>query len=151
MGEGMGSRGKWMGPEDSSRIGKRKVGELCGPDGARRSVAVTSGAVSFGIWRNQVGARRTGVTSLNIQGTGANLGHRAIFLSGLISTTPSLTRYIFTRLPKGRIRISPALGVGLFAIVVPSASLLRGRGRDGNVRKSVTVGAERRKTAGRVG
>jgi hypothetical protein len=28
--EGMRSRGKWMGPEDDSRNGKRKVRELCG-------------------------------------------------------------------------------------------------------------------------
>ena len=35
------------GPEDASRNGKRKVRELCGPDGARRSIAMTSGAVSF--------------------------------------------------------------------------------------------------------
>ena len=41
-----------MGPEDGSRIGKRKLRELCGPDGARRSIAMTSGAVSFGIWRS---------------------------------------------------------------------------------------------------
>jgi hypothetical protein len=27
-GEGMRSRGKWMGPEDGSRTGKRKVREL---------------------------------------------------------------------------------------------------------------------------
>jgi hypothetical protein len=32
-----------MGPEDGSRTGKRKVRELCGPDGARRSIATTSG------------------------------------------------------------------------------------------------------------
>jgi hypothetical protein len=41
-----------MGPEDGSRTGKRKGRELCGPDGARRSIAVTSRAVSFGIWRS---------------------------------------------------------------------------------------------------
>jgi hypothetical protein len=48
-GEGMRSRGKWMGREDDSRNGKGKVRELCRPDGARRSVAMTSVAVSFGI------------------------------------------------------------------------------------------------------
>ena len=68
----MRSRGKWMGPEDGSQSGKRKVRELCGPDGARRSTSVSS---EYG--EAQVSARRTGVTSLNIQGTGANLGHRA--------------------------------------------------------------------------
>jgi hypothetical protein len=41
-----------MGPEDVSQNGKRKVRELCGPYGARRSIALTSRAVSFGIWRN---------------------------------------------------------------------------------------------------
>jgi hypothetical protein len=68
-GEGMRSRGKWKGPEDGSRIGKRKVRELCGPDGARRSTAVSSEYDE-----TQVSARKTGVTSLNIQETGANLG-----------------------------------------------------------------------------
>ena len=66
-----------MGPEDGSRNGKRRVRELCGPDGARRSIPMTSGAVSSESGETQVSARRTGVTSLNIQGTGANLGHRA--------------------------------------------------------------------------
>ena len=61
-----------MGPEDGSRTGKRKVRELCGPDGARRSIAMTSGAVSSENGEAQVSARRTGVTSLNIQETGAN-------------------------------------------------------------------------------
>jgi len=61
-----------MGPEDSSRNGKRKVRELCGSDGARLSIAVSS---EYG--ETQVSARKTGVTRLNVQGTGANLGHRA--------------------------------------------------------------------------
>ena len=50
-----------MGPEDGSRSGKRKVRELCGPDGARRSTVVSS---EYG--ETQVSARRTGLTSLNI-------------------------------------------------------------------------------------
>jgi hypothetical protein len=61
-----------MGPEDISRNGKREVRELCGRDGARRSIAVTSGAVSSEYDETEVSARRTGVTSLNVQGTGAN-------------------------------------------------------------------------------
>jgi hypothetical protein len=61
-----------MGPEDSSRIGKRKVRELYGPDGARRSAYVPS---EYG--EAQVSARRTGVTSLNIREAGANLGRPA--------------------------------------------------------------------------
>ena len=60
-----------MVPEDGSRNGKRKVRELCGPVGARRSAAVS---MEYG--EAQVSARRTAVTSLNIQGGGANLGHR---------------------------------------------------------------------------
>jgi hypothetical protein len=60
-----------MGREDGSRNGKRKVRELCGPDGARRSPAVSSEYDE-----TQVSARRTGVTSVNIQGAGANLRHR---------------------------------------------------------------------------
>ncbi len=62
-----------MGPEDGSRNGKRKVRELCRPDGARRSTAVSS---EYG--ETQVSARRTSVTSLNVQGMGANLGPRAV-------------------------------------------------------------------------
>jgi hypothetical protein len=66
-----------MGPEDDSRNGTRKARELSGPDGARPSIAMTSWAVSSEYDEAQVSARRTGVTSLNIQGTGANLGHWA--------------------------------------------------------------------------
>ncbi len=64
-----------MGPEDSSRIGKRKVRELCGPDGARRPIAMTPGAVSSEYGEAQVSARRTGVASLNMHETGASMGH----------------------------------------------------------------------------
>ena len=75
-----------MGPEDGSRTGKRKVRELRGPDGARRSIAVTSGAVSSEYGETQASARRTGVTSLNIEErartlrlrSGQALGHRAV-------------------------------------------------------------------------
>jgi hypothetical protein len=66
-----------MGSEDAPRAGKRKVRGLCGPDGARRSIAMTSGAVSSEYGEAQVSARRSGVTGLNIQGTGANLRRRA--------------------------------------------------------------------------
>ena len=66
-----------MGPEDAPRAGKRKVRGLCGPDGARRSIAMTSGAVSSEYGETQVSARRSGVTSLNIQETGANRRHPA--------------------------------------------------------------------------
>jgi hypothetical protein len=75
----MKSRGKWMVAEDGSRNGKRKVRELCGPAGARRSKAMTSGAVSSEYGETQVSARRTGVSSLNIKerartwGTGLGL------------------------------------------------------------------------------
>jgi hypothetical protein len=41
-----------MGPGGVSRNGNRKVRELCGPEGARRSIAVTSGTVSLEIWRS---------------------------------------------------------------------------------------------------
>ena len=61
-----------MGPEHGSRAGKRKVRELCGRDGARRSAAMTSGAVSSEHGEFQVSALRTGVTSPNIRETGAN-------------------------------------------------------------------------------
>jgi len=61
-----------MGPKDGSRNGKRKERELCGPDGAKQSAAASS---EYG--EAQVSARKTGVTSLDIQGAGANLGHRA--------------------------------------------------------------------------
>jgi hypothetical protein len=70
----MRPRGKWMGPEDVSRIGKGKVPELYGPDGGRRSIVMTSGAVSSEYGESQVSARRTGVTSPNVQWAGANLG-----------------------------------------------------------------------------
>jgi hypothetical protein len=36
-----------MDREDGSQMGKRKVRELCGPDGARQSVAVRYMAVLF--------------------------------------------------------------------------------------------------------
>ena len=65
-----------MGPEDSFRNGKGKARELCGPDGARRSIAMTLGLSPSEYDETQVSARKTCVTSLNIQGTGANLGHR---------------------------------------------------------------------------
>jgi len=72
-----------MGPEDGSRTGKRKVRGLCGPDGARRSIAMTSGAVSSEYGESQVSARKTGVMGLNVQGTGANLGRRAVNIPSL--------------------------------------------------------------------
>jgi hypothetical protein len=59
-----------MSPEDSSRNGKRKLRELCGlmaRDDLRQSPSKYGEA--------QVSARRTGVTSLNMHETGANLGH----------------------------------------------------------------------------
>ena len=59
-----------MGTEDGSRNGKRRVRELCGPDGARRSIAMTSGASPSEYGEAQVSARRTGVTSLNIRRNG---------------------------------------------------------------------------------
>src|SRR5277367_4827850 len=49
----MRSRRKWMGPEGDSRNGKGKVREVCGADGARWSIAMTSGAVSFGMWQSK--------------------------------------------------------------------------------------------------
>jgi len=64
-----------MGTEDISRNGKRKVRETAlGPGGVRRPTAI-----SFGIMaKPEVSARRKGVTSLNMQRAGANLGHRAL-------------------------------------------------------------------------
>ena len=61
-----------MGPEDSSELGNVKCANCVGlmaQDDLRLSPSEYGEA--------QVSARRTGVTSLNIQGTGANLGHRA--------------------------------------------------------------------------
>lgn len=46
-------------------------------DGARRSIAMTSGPVSSEYGEAQVSARKTGITSLNIQEADASLGHRA--------------------------------------------------------------------------
>jgi hypothetical protein len=53
-----------MGAEDNSRNGKRKVRELCGPDGARRSTVVKSRLSPSEYGETQVSARRTSVTSL---------------------------------------------------------------------------------------
>jgi hypothetical protein len=55
-----------MGPEDDSRNGKCRVRGLYGADGGRRSIAMTSGAVSSEYGESQVSARKTGVASLNI-------------------------------------------------------------------------------------
>ena len=69
FGEEMRSRRKWMGPEDSSELGNVKCANCVGlmaQDDLRLSPSEYGEA--------QVSARRTGVTSLNIQGTGANPG-----------------------------------------------------------------------------
>src|SRR5271166_3205086 len=73
----MRSRGKWMGPEDGSRNGKRRARELCGPDGARRSIAVTSRAVSFGIWRSPGWRPKNGCYEPEYIGNGREPGRRA--------------------------------------------------------------------------
>jgi hypothetical protein len=67
-----------MGAEDVSRNGKRKVCELCGPDGARRSIAV-----SFGIWAKPRLAPEERCYEPEYQGTDATLGHRANATIGL--------------------------------------------------------------------
>jgi len=67
-----------MGPEVDSRNGKRKVRELCGPEWRKTIYSYDNLGLSPSEYdETQVSARRTGVTSLNIQGMGANLGNRA--------------------------------------------------------------------------
>ena len=64
-----------MGTKDISRNGKRKVRE---PRWALVALGDPT-AISFGIMaKPEVSARRKGVTSLNMQRAGANLGHRAL-------------------------------------------------------------------------
>ena len=58
-----------MGAEDGSRNGKRKVRELCGSDGARLSIAVSS---EYG--ETQVSARRTAAKRPNMHETGGEPG-----------------------------------------------------------------------------
>ena len=68
----MRSRGKWMALKTVPEMRNVKCVELFGliaQDDLRLSPSKYD--------ETQVSARKTGVTRLNVQGTGANLGHRA--------------------------------------------------------------------------
>jgi len=59
-------------------VGNVKCANCVGLNGAKLSMAVTSGCLLSEYGEVQVSARKTGVTSLNVRGAGANLrtGHR---------------------------------------------------------------------------
>jgi hypothetical protein len=112
-----------MGPEDNSRNGKRKVRERVGLMAQDDLYLRHLGLSPSEYGETQLSARKTGVTSLNVRGRGANLGVSLIWNLGCRSVWPGLNPpgldpSGFPKLPRGEFSLD-ALGLVGYSVYGP--------------------------------